>query len=215
MTSVHVSPDVAIQTLEEYMKRSMFLLAMLSYSVSAHAAGLAKPLSPARLRQALKAGQTVKVAFANRNSDGKAVGCIGVDGAKTDSGVPLMWFRCDLPTSDLPNNQYWTLTPTKVENEEGVFITIKNSKSKKCIGVDDASPLPGADIRQFECKNHANQKWKLTTIKRGNRTAFSLQNHDRLCIGVAGAMKVGAPLKQEKCDAAPDQDWRVIPFRVN
>jgi len=197
------------------MKSSMFVLAVLSASFSADAAGLAKPLSPGQLSQTLKAGKSVKIAFANRNSDGKAVGCIGVDGAKTNSGAHLMWFRCDLPTSDHPNNQYWTLTPTKVENEEGVYITIKNSKSKMCIGVDDASPVPGADIRQFDCKNHANQKWKLTTIKRGNRTALSIQNYDRLCIGVAGAMRVGAQLKQEKCNAEPDQDWRVIPFRVN
>jgi hypothetical protein len=197
------------------MKRSMFLLAVLSYSFSAHAAELAKPLDPGQLAQALKAGKSVKVAFANRNSDGKAVGCIGVDGAKTSSNAALMWFRCDLPTSDHPNNQYWTLTPTKVANEEGVFLTIKNSKSQKCMGVDGASPLPGADIRQFDCKNHANQKWKLTTIKRGHRTALSLQNYDRLCIGVAGSMKVGTPLKQEKCNAEPDQDWRAIPFRVN
>jgi len=55
----------------------------------------------------------------------------------------------------------------------------------------------------------------LTTVTRGGHTALSIQNFDRLCIGVAGKLKEGAQMKQEKCNAQPDQDWKIIPFKVS
>ncbi len=72
--------------------------------------------------------------------------------------------------------------------------------------VDHGSPVPGADIKQFKCDNRPNQKWKLTTVTRGGRTALSIQNFDRLCIGVDGKMRDGAQIQQEKCNAQADQD---------
>ena len=197
------------------MKHAIFVLATLSYSFAAHAAELAKPITPGQLARELKAGKQVKIAFASQNANGKAVGCIGVDHASKAAYAPLMWFGCDLPTSNHPNNQYWILTPTTAEHGETGYVTIKNWKSQKCMGVNHGSPVPGADIRQFKCDNRANQKWKLNTVTRGDHTALSLQNYDRLCIGVDGPLREGAPLKQEPCNAQPDQDWRIIPFRVN
>jgi hypothetical protein len=193
------------------MKRTMFVVASLSFCLAADAAKLGAPISPQRVSRALRSGQSVKIAFSTRNS----TGCIGVDRARKDADAPLMRFNCDLPTSNNPNNQYWILTPTKVEGETEPYFTIKNWKSEKCIGVDDASPLPGVALKQFVCKNHANQKWKLTTVKRGGRTALSIQNFDRLCIGIGNEKQEYPPLLQEKCNAQPDQDWRLIPFRVH
>jgi len=198
------------------MKRSIFLMASLLYCSSAYAVELPKPISPARLSQALKSGKRVKVAFLNKNSDGKTGGCIGVDHARKDSDVPLKRFRCDLPLNNTPNNQYWIITPTKIPGEDGAdgrYVTIRNWKSDKCMGVDNGSPLPHAEIRQFDCRNHPNQKWKFSFIKRGNRGAVSIQNYDNLCVSLGRGNKDGGQLTQEKCSASRDQDWRTIPFR--
>ena len=196
------------------MKRSMFLLASLSYCFAAHAAGLGKPIKPG---QALESARPVALA----NNDGKSVGCIGVDKAAIEPKKLVLRFTCVLPTSDHKNNQYWFLKPAKVENENELYFTIVNWKSEKCLGVDDGSPLPGRKLLQFECDNKANQKWRWSSIKRGHRTALSIQNYDRLCIGVdrSGVDRSGVDrgkpeqLVQEPCIAAPDQDWRPIPFR--
>jgi len=198
------------------MKLSIFLLASLSYTFAAHAAELGKPMTAAQVSQALKSGQEIKIAFASRNSNGKdVVGCIGVNNASTKRFAPLMWFRCDLPTSNNPNNQYWIIHPTTAEHGERGYVTIKNWKSQLCMGVSGGDPRPGVDIKQFKCDNRPNQKWKLTTVTRGGHTALSIQNFDRLCIGVDGKVREGAQIQQEPCNAQADQDWKIIPFRVN
>jgi hypothetical protein len=195
---------------EEGMKCALFVLASLWYCVTAHAEGLGKPIRPS---QALKAAKPVALT----NNDGKSVGCIGVDKAAIEPDKLVMRFKCDLPTSDHKNNQYWFLKATKAENEnDTTYFTIVNWKSGKCLGVNGGSSDPGVTLKQFVCDGKANQKWRWSNIKRGNRTALSIQNYDRLCIAVdrsAVHRGQGDHLVQERCNAAPDQDWRPIPFR--
>jgi Ricin-type beta-trefoil lectin domain-like len=195
------------------MKRSMFVLASLVYCFPAHAEKLRNPIPPA---QAVRSGKPVALS----NNDKKSVGCIGVDKASTQPKRPVLRFPCVLPTSKHKNNQYWFLKPTKAGNENEGYFTIVNWKSDKCLGVNGGSSDPDTILLQFDCDNRANQKWRWTTIKRGNRTALSIQNYNRLCIGVhkravggQGDLPGGQELVQEPCSATPDQDWRAIPFR--
>jgi len=192
------------------MKSSMFVLASLWYCVTAHAGGLEKAIRP---DQALKAGQPVALA----NNDGKSVGCIGVDKAAMEPDKLVLRFQCDLPTSNHKNNQYWFLKATKAENEsDTAYFTMVNWKSGKCLGVDGASPDPGVTLKQFVCDGKANQKWRWSSIKRGQRTVLSIQNYDRLCIAVDRSVVnrgQGDRLVQERCNAVPGQDWKPIPFR--
>lgn len=119
------------------MKRSILLLAAVASGLATQPLA-AERIDPGRISQALRAGKTVRVALANRD----ASGCIGVDNASTKPAARLMRFRCGLPTSYHPNNQYWILTPTRIEGEEEPYFTIVNWKSQKCMGVDKGSPLP-------------------------------------------------------------------------
>jgi hypothetical protein len=141
--------------------------------------------------------------------------CIGVDGASKESGAAIQQFECS--ASD--TNQRWVVlledVAEPIDPETGsLFRPLVNDKSELCMGVDNGSTSPGADIRQFQCDGTLNQKWvpKPGARLQDGTPTFSFKNHDGLCIGVDGAsMANGAQLKQFPCDGRANQRWIVIP----
>lgn len=93
----------------------------------------------------------------------------------------------------------------------GPTVTIKNAKSKRCIGVDRASTANGAHIKQFNCDENApNQQWTKNQLTPGDRF-FTLRNKkSRKCMGVDQAStRPGANLRQFECDDKGNQRWKL------
>jgi hypothetical protein len=93
----------------------------------------------------------------------------------------------------------------------GMILTFKNAKSKKCIGVKDASKKNGALVQQFDCDNRPNQKWQVRDVNViDGVSVFALRNvKSEKCMGVDGAsVRESANIGQYNCDTgAPNQRW--------
>ncbi|WP_164013058.1 RICIN domain-containing protein [Pyxidicoccus trucidator] len=85
--------------------------------------------------------------------------------------------------------------------------SLKTGNSQYCIGVNHASEVAGANIKQFRCDNRANQGWSQEDKGSGY---FRLRNNaSSLCMGVNEASKKpGANLKQFECDNNANQQWK-------
>ncbi len=92
----------------------------------------------------------------------------------------------------------------------GEVLTFKNSKSKRCMGVDRASKKNGALVKQFNCDGSTNQQWRVVG-------RFTLQNvNSGKCLGVDRAsVKPGANIGQYNCgrdrdDIGSNQSWDLL-----
>ena len=88
-------------------------------------------------------------------------------------------------------------------------ISFKNIKSGRCIGVNHASTANGALLKQFNCDNAPNQRWRVQ--RRGAEHTFINVKSGR-CMGVDGAsVRPGANIGQYSCgSAAPNQAWVLL-----
>ena len=162
------------------MKRSLFVLASLSYSFASYAAGPGAPVKSVARPEGGKPpwspfGERIETTFKNA----KSKLCMGVAKGNTTFGAYVLQGQCN---SD-HNDQWWVVEP---EGPLG-YHTIKNRQNPKmCLGVDQGGRHPRADIRLFPCDNKLNQKWKLDTRGTGRYDVFRFKNRnsDKLCIGV-------------------------------
>ncbi len=156
---------------------------------------------PVALSQALRAGEPFGPPSPIRNSNSKR--CIGVDDASTSPGKHIKQFECDGKA-----NQQWILD-IKEKREDGVLVfNLKNENSKMCMGVDDASKLSGASIRQFPCDGSENQKWHDQKNPAPDYVLLINEKSSK-CIGVDRASREDeAQLKQFDCDKRPNQRWQ-------
>ncbi|RKH29956.1 hypothetical protein D7V77_04305 [Corallococcus sp. CA041A] len=85
--------------------------------------------------------------------------------------------------------------------------SLQTSNANYCVGVNHASEVAGANVKQFRCDGGENQGWAQRDEGGGY---FALQNDkSRLCMGVNHASKKpGADLKQFECDHKENQNWK-------
>jgi hypothetical protein len=90
--------------------------------------------------------------------------------------------------------------------EDPPTFSFRNKKSEKCIGVDQASEVPEANIQQFPCDSAANQSWE--QLNAGVDKDYWRNKNSMLCMGVDnGSTNSGASIQQFRCDARDNQAW--------
>ena len=182
------------------MKRTMFLLASLSYCLASYAAEPAKTVQRGQLSRALKARQPQRVVLHNKKSPGY---CMGLAGVRTQPRTLVKQGKCNGQP-----DQTWILEPTNEGSPSEPVATIHNAKSRMCLGVDRGRRDPGADLRQNRCNGNPDQKWAFQLSGEGQDEVVRIKHFDNLCIGVAGGSTTRAQLKQGKCRRdAKDQFW--------
>ncbi|RKG81997.1 hypothetical protein D7V88_25745 [Corallococcus terminator] len=84
--------------------------------------------------------------------------------------------------------------------------SLQSANANYCIGVNHASEVAGANVKQFRCDGGENQGW---TQQKEGEGYFSLKNNKSgLCMGVDHAStKPGSNLKQFVCDHKENQNW--------
>jgi len=95
-----------------------------------------------------------------------------------------------------------------LDNRQGDWFRIKNIKSNRCVEVDTTGKSRGAAVRQKDCHNGDNQKWK--AVSRGGYW-YQLQSGN-MCLDLAsGKMENRAPFQQWGCGAKnPNQLFKLI-----
>lgn len=142
-------------------------------------------------------------------------GVVQTSGVTTDPSDPpttriTLWSRTG-------NVRRWIETPVVnsfFHGEVGIFLS---GDSGKCLGLDGASPSPGARVRQYYCDGRDqpvdHQYWRLHSIGGGYFLIYNTKSN--LCVGVGGgSTQDGAIVAQYGCDPTPttteNQAWRFV-----
>ncbi|KUO16207.1 RICIN domain-containing protein [Streptomyces dysideae] len=80
--------------------------------------------------------------------------------------------------------------------------------SSKCMDVTGASTADGAEVIQWTCNGHANQRWRLQGT--GDGYYRLVAQHSAKCLDVTSASTAnGAGIIQYACNGGANQQWRV------
>ncbi|MBC7387565.1 MAG: RICIN domain-containing protein [Cryobacterium sp.] len=143
--------------------------------------------------EAFAALPTSAVPLISRNS-GK---CLTITGEATTDGAGTSQVICTSSSA-----QQFKLNSAGT----GVYY-LANSKSSKCLDVENASMNAGALVKQYSCGGGANQKF----IVRPSAVAGYYEivaSHSSQCIGVVGSsLSSGAVIQQSACAGSSSQQW--------
>jgi hypothetical protein len=164
--SLIVSPQVSVQTWRKCMRRSIFLLASLSYCLTSYAAGSKKLVEAGAASQPGKPGLGDVVVFQGAHSPGF---CIGVAGGSAKPGAYVKQGRCTIANNrtSVPADQFWAVGKKEIKGTRGkgiypgIYHRIVNAKNPRlCLGVEHGSQALRANIRVDVCNSNPDQKWQ-------------------------------------------------------
>ena len=126
--------------------------------------------------------------------------CIDVPGDNVNDNVQMhIWWCISDTLGGTKSNQEWAFQATTSDTR----LNIRNSFSRKCLTVLNASMADNAPVIQFTCKPEANEEWQTEyRLRRDGRDYYRLKNRKSgKCLTVQNAsVAAGAKLLQFTCN---------------